>query len=182
MASHIERRKFLGTLGGAAAAWPLAARAQQAAMPVIGFLHSGTAAPFEAQLAAFQQGLKEGNYVVGQNVVIEYRAATNSHCSHANGRVHEVGVGSGLNVPLYGKQVEFVFGIDPSPRLLAIARRRAAPRPVSAPLSPEPEDGRPYPLGRFRHDEPSNRIRKRATSNDLHVPRRGTIGGMILRL
>ncbi len=100
----------------------------------------------------------------------------------ANGRVHEVGVGSGLNVPLYGKQVEFVFGIDPSPRLLAIARRRAAPRPVSAPLSPEPEDGRPYPLGRFRHDEPSNRIRKRATSNDLHVPRRGTIGGMILRL
>jgi SAM-dependent methyltransferase len=57
----------------------------------------------------------------------------------ANGRVHEVGVGSGLNVPLYGKQVEFVFGIDPSPRLLAIVRRRAAPRPVSAPLSPEPE-------------------------------------------
>jgi ABC-type uncharacterized transport system substrate-binding protein len=53
--------------------WPLKARAQQEVMPVIGFLHSGTAAPFKAQLAAFRQGLKEGGYVVGQNVAIEYR-------------------------------------------------------------------------------------------------------------
>ena len=50
----------------------------------------------------------------------------------ANGRVLEVGVGSGLNFPLYGKQVEIVFGIDPSPRLLAIARRRAAAAGVRA--------------------------------------------------
>jgi ABC-type sugar transport system substrate-binding protein len=67
-----NRRAFLTLLGGAAAAWPLAAHAQQP-MPVIGFLHSGTAAPFEAQLAAFQQGLKDGGYVVGQNVAVEYR-------------------------------------------------------------------------------------------------------------
>jgi putative ABC transport system substrate-binding protein len=70
----MRRRAFITLVGGAVAG-PLVAQAQQPAMPVIGFLHSGTAAPFETQLAAFQQGLKEGGYVVGQNVAIEYRWA-----------------------------------------------------------------------------------------------------------
>ena len=74
MASYIERRKFLAALGGAAASWPLVARAQQP-MPVIGFLHLTSRDEIRGLLPDFHQGLADAGYIEGKNVAIEFRWA-----------------------------------------------------------------------------------------------------------
>src|SRR5262249_38688277 len=125
MASYIGRRKFLATLGGATA-WPLAVRAQQSAMPVVGYLGSRSPDTQADRLRAFRQGLKGTGYVEGENVKIEYRWAENQvdrlpmlAAELVRQRVNVIATTGGEFVALAAKAatktIPIVFGVTEDP-------------------------------------------------------------------
>ena len=75
----MKRRDFLSVVGGAAAAWPFVARAQQPAMPVVGFLHPSSPEPFQHIINGFRQGLNDTGFIENQSVMIEYRWARGAY-------------------------------------------------------------------------------------------------------
>ena len=112
----MKRRAFISLLGGAAAAWPLAARAQQPAMPVVGYLSSATPEGFSGYLRALRQGLKESGYVEGENLAIEYRWAEN-----------QIDRLPALAADLVRRRVALIVAVTPPAALLLRQQPRRSP-------------------------------------------------------
>jgi hypothetical protein len=119
----MKRREFITLLGGAAGAWPLAARAQQPAVPLIGFLHPSSPSAETYRLRAFRQGLKEGGVIEGENVNIEYRWADN-----------QIDRLPTLATELVQRRVAVIATAE---SLQSLQPRRRPPRPLLSSLSPK---------------------------------------------
>jgi len=122
----VRRREFIALLGGAAAAWPLAARAQQAVMPVVGFVYPGVPELSTGIVAAFRKGLNEAGFIEGRNVTVEFRFAYNDNArlpelaaDLAQRRVAVIATPGSTPSALAAKAatttIPIVFGIGPDP-------------------------------------------------------------------